>query len=87
MPAEDSPVQFTHADARKLADIHVALIGNEAMGTRGLVHRVVAVEEKMEGVQAKVETHDRKFWLAAVVGSGLWATLVAFKESIFGHAK
>lgn len=77
---DDAPVQFTHADAKKLADIHVALIGNEAMGTRGLVHRVAHVE-------SKVENHDRKFWLAAVVGSGLWASIVAFKEHIFGAGK
>lgn len=77
MANDESPVQFTHADAKKLADIHVALIGNEAMGTRGLVHRVASVEDK-------VENHDRKFWLAAILGSGLWATVVAFKEQIFG---
>lgn len=75
--SEDHPVQFTQSDARRLTDIHVALIGNKDMGTPGLVSRV-------QNVETKVESHDRKFWFVTLVGGGVWAVLVAFKEQIFG---
>lgn len=78
--SDDHPVQFKQSDARRLSDIHVALIGNKDMGTPGLVSRVQSVE-------TKVESHDRKFWFVTIVGTGVWAFLVAFKEQIFGHGK
>lgn len=75
--ADEHPVEFTSAHARKLDDIHHALVGNPSMGTEGLATR-------MKTMEARVESHDRKFWFVTIVGGGLWAVLVAFKEQIFG---
>jgi hypothetical protein len=57
-------------------EIRAALIGNPALGHKGLVHRV-------ESIEAKVETHDRKIlvWSAGITAA--LAALELLKDKIF----
>lgn len=80
----DRPMPFTAAHARMLTDIHHALVGVPELGAIGLAERVRRGEEHQRLSDGKIEVHERKFWLVTIIGGAAWASLVAFKESIFG---
>lgn len=59
-----------------LQSIHTALIGNPALGNRGLVKRVEVIEEK-------VETHNHKLLAWGGVVTGVVFAISYLKEKIF----
>jgi len=61
----------------KLNEIHSALVGNKALGHRGLVDRV-------EHIEKKVENHDRKLIAWGGITVGAMAVFEAFKGKLFG---
>ena len=61
----------------KLNEIHVALVGNKALGHRGLVDRV-------ERVEKKAEQHDHKLIAWGGITVGAVAVFEAVKGKLFG---
>lgn len=84
MPDDNTSAPFTVAHDKMLKEIHTALVGNPSLGVKGLVLRTAEAETGLETVKEQVRDHGRKIWLVTVVGGGVWATIVAFKENIFG---
>lgn len=63
-------------DRKILRDIHTALVG-DGLGNPGLVKRIEAVEKK-------VETHDRKLWLAGLSVTGAFSVALVFVKKVWG---
>lgn len=60
-----------------LDSIHVALVGNEHLGHKGLVPRVASLEGQVSG-------HDKKLILAGGIIIGAQAALSLIKTKLFG---
>ncbi|MEY2878213.1 MAG: hypothetical protein RLZZ15_593 [Verrucomicrobiota bacterium] len=81
------------AQTTVLTEIKTALAG-DTFGNRGLVGRQAASEAEImalkaatkvefDRINAAVETHDRKIWLAGGALTALWGAILAFKDKIF----
>lgn len=73
---EDLHVQINEVKTA-VNEVRSAVIGNPKYGHRGLATR-------MEAVEGKVETHDRKIWLAGVILSLAWTLALFLKDFVTG---
>lgn len=82
-PTENTNAPFTVGHAKMLSEIHTALVGNPSMGVKGLAVRTADIEKDVETVKDQVRDHSKKLWLVTVVGGGMWAAVVSFKDKIW----